>query len=773
MTTLHAEDSGLYDTVGRGAFGALRQAVATFALLAAAGAAGARTESAEVSFSVGADDRVRIVVPSAADRYHVLYYASDPDDAATERPVAIHMGKAGQLELDEPLRAGSAGAYRVATYLKTAPADTDGDGVDDLTELARDGVHLRAPLNPASTLDGDGNAFTLSRGAIAVPDVATLRKLSKLRGNSGYDSKFFIIDSDDPAEAHLVFMGVAHDRRDLLLHLNWWKEVLGRPESEYWPESVLRGDLSYHPGVVSPAGTTGTFVYEYTLTRSHGFAQVALGHEVLTASMPFLRNNLVYEPYGLAAKRYEREKALYDASRVPVYLEADIFGNTVFAPLNAAVGYGLLGVFQPGQRPTFRDVAILPYLPNELPTVAGVITLDAQTPLAHVNLRAHQDGVPNAWIRNALENPAVAGLIGKYVRYEVIVGADADYTLTETTAAKVAEHHAARRPRTVRTPSRDLTVTAYADLDDIDFGDADAYGAKAVNLAELRDLTLRDVEVPDGYALPFHFYDEFMKHNGLYATVDALLADAAFKAAIGERDARLARLRRSIRDGAFPDDLREEIGDLQDEFPDTTSIRCRSSTNNEDLPAFNGAGLYDSVTHNPDEGHLEKSIKQVFASLWNLRAFEAREFHRVDHKAAAMGVLLHPRFSGEKANGVATSENVYLTLGGPDDAYYVNAQLGEELVTNPNGHLPEELLLSKDAAFTVSVVRRSSLAEDGAAVLSDKHIATLHAALGTIDTRFSTLHNVAAGADFAMEIEFKVTAADKLAIKQARPWVYD
>ena len=735
-------------------------------------AAKAQTETVDVSFSVGADDRVRIEVPSSADRYHVLYYQSDPQDATTERAVAIHMGTAGQLELSEPARVGSAGTYRVATYLKTAPADTDGDGVDDLAELARDGVHLRAPLNAASTLDGDGNEFTLRRGAVAVPDFETFLTLSsenaapELTKGLLYASKFFIIDADDREDAHTIFLNVNHERR----HWQYWRNVLRRSRSEYYSSSVLKGDLLYFPHLTSPAGTPGTFVYKF-FSRHWPFWQVALAHEVLTANMPFLRNNLVHYPWG--PERYFQEKALYDASRIPVYLDADIDGNTVFAALNAGVGYGLLGVFHPGERPTFRDVAILPHLPNELPTVAGVISLDRQTPLAHVNLRAVQDGVPNAWIRDALEDPAVTGLVGRYVRYEVTAGAEVGYTLAEATAAEVEAHHAARRPETAQTPPRDLTVTAYADIDDIGFADSDAYGAKAANLAELRDLTLGEVEVPDGYALPFYFYDEFMKHNGLYATVDGLLADEAFKAGIGERDARLSRLRRSIRDGEFPDALRAEIGDLRDEFPDTTSIRCRSSTNNEDLPAFNGAGLYDSVTHNPDEGHLEKSIKQVFASLWNLRAFEAREFHRVDHRAAAMGVLLHPNFSGELANGVAASENVFITVGGPADAYYVNAQFGEELVTNPGGHLPEELLLSKDADFTVSVVRRSSLAEDGAAVLSDEHIATLHAALGTIDSRFATLHNVVDGTDFAIEIEFKVTAADAVAIKQVRPWVYD
>ena len=54
-------------------------------------------------------------------------------------------------------------------------------------------------------------------------------------------------------------------------------------------------------------------------------------------------------------------------------------------------------------------------------------------------------------------------------------------------------------------------------------------------------------------------------------------------------------------------------------------VRFRSSSNVDDAIEFNGAGLYDSFTHHPDEGHLSMSILQVFASLWNFRAYEERE----------------------------------------------------------------------------------------------------------------------------------------------------
>jgi hypothetical protein len=261
-----------------------------------------------------------------------------------------------------------------------------------------------------------------------------------------------------------------------------------------------------------------------------------------------------------------------------------------------------------------------------------------------------------------------------------------------------------------------------------------------------------------------------MRHNDLYAAVDAMLADADFQTSIAVRERELALLRRRVRDGELPDWLRAELAEVQALFPAGTAIRCRSSTNNEDLPGFSGAGLYDSFTHHPREGRLGKSVKQVYASLWNLRAFEGREFHRIDHQAAAMGVLLHPNFSGELANGVAVSDD---PAYGTDGAYYVNAQVGEELVTNPSGRtVPEELLLARDAPHEVTLVASSSLAADGGRVLADGHVATLRAALGAIHDHFEALYEPAAEEPFAMEVEFKVTAADRLAIKQARPWVY-
>ena len=98
-------------------------------------------------------------------------------------------------------------------------------------------------------------------------------------------------------------------------------------------------------------------------------------------------------------------------------------------------------------RPNSRDVVIYQALPNELPRVAGIITTVRQTPLSHVNLRAVQNGTPNAYISDALQHPEIAALVGRFVRYEVT---DSEWTLRAATPAEVNKHYESSRPAQAR-----------------------------------------------------------------------------------------------------------------------------------------------------------------------------------------------------------------------------------------------------------------------------------------------------------------------------------
>ncbi len=92
-------------------------------------------------------------------------------------------------------------------------------------------------------------------------------------------------------------------------------------------------------------------------------------------------------------------------------------------------------------------------------------------------------------------------------------------------------------------------------------------------------------------------------------------------------------------------------------------------------------------------------------------------------------------------------------------------------MTNPDAlSIPEEILLNATSGYTI--VRPSNQVTNGGQVLSEEHINELRSYLTMIHNKFRGLYDVDSEEDFAMEIEYKITSEGKLAIKQARPWIF-
>jgi hypothetical protein len=605
-------------------------------------------------------------------------------------------------------------------------------------------------------------------GVATIPDHATYRKLS-YKGEevmidtflAGLEFVKFTLDKAGMKDQALYFINTNTHRAHMM-----FGRVAGLPRGG----NQMKGVLVYRPMLKSPSGQPGLFTFEFEPFDAYSFEMVKACRDTLIEKMPGLKGNIGYYPRGDGAiARYENEKPSYGASDVAVYLDEDLISSDVaYLPLNLGATFGRLRLMEVDERPSPRDVVLYRSLPNELPRVAGIITAVRQTPLSHVNLRAVQDKVPNAFITLAVENETITKLVGKYVSYQVTADG---YEIREATGDEVDLHFAKLRPAKRQTPERDLSVKTIRSLDEIKFEDSTSMGVKAANLATLRTFGFPEGTVPAGFAVPFHFYDEFMKYNGFYKYAKELMGNSSFREDRATQESQLKKFRSLIKKGKMPNWMTAALDELHQSFPAGTSIRCRSSTNNEDLPGFSGAGLYDSYSHHSDEGHLSKSIKQVFASLWNYRAFEEREFYRVDHLSAAMGVLVHPNFKGEHANGVAVTDDIlYQTEGN----YYLNTQVGEDLVTNPDeASIPEEILVDWWRSNDNQLMRTSNRSADGKQLLSADHLEQLRDHLSTIHAKFARQYGKSLqDEDFAMEIEFKVTRSEKLVIKQARPWVY-
>ncbi len=693
---------------------------------------------------------VPIVVESTTADYFVLYASHDVGGTTVEYPVRVVLGEDGTTTLSENVAPLPKDRYRVQKYSIEEPADIDGDCTDDITELGNLG-----PMNPVNAAP----SIDLSDGVVALPDRETFEKLAYPDSGGTWHIKFVILDNDTD-RPRVYFQNTRN-----ALHHGPFLDSIG---VDWRQEDAVSGIVILDPGLLAQDGSSG--VYRFQSRRSYGgtYSFFERAYTLLAANVPFLAGNLALWIRSEMLSSIQSDLPLYRSSRMNLVFDEDVYGDIDYMALNPREGYGMLRSLDPDERPHSRDILIYETLPNELPRVAGVMSTVPQTPLSHVNLRALQNGIPNAYIAAALGDETISGLIDSHVYYAVT---DTGYSIRAATQEEVDEHYASSRPAETQTPQRDLTVTSITPLSNIDFDDWDSFGVKAANVAVLRTLGFPEGTVPDGFAVPFYFYDEFMKHNNLYDYIEEMLADTDFQTDYDTKADKLKKLRKKIKKADTPDWIETALTEMHATFPEGTSLRYRSSTNNEDLPNFNGAGLYDSKTQRPEETEedgISKSLKQVYASLWNFRAFVERDFHRIDHMAAAMGVLVHPNYSDEKVNGVAVSTDpAYGTKG----TYYANSQVGEDLVTNPEAHsVPEEVLLNSDGAY--SVVALSNKVSQGQLLMTDEQLGQLRQHLAQIHEKFDVLYGVEDGERFAIEIEFKIASDNILAIKQARPWVF-
>ncbi len=698
--------------------------------------------------------QAELQIQAQADKYYLLSAKHEPNNDY-ETITSMTLGVDGTLSIIDALSAYPEENYSVTEHSIANPDDTDGDGIDDYTEYTN--MPTNSPLNAAQ-------AVQFEDGTTAIDSEETFSNLAVITDevpwapflNNQEFVKFGILDINTDAPRVYFINSNTH-----FIHAEFFAAI-GINVTEDGS-----GEIIFNPNDINSNGTLGSYSFSYSFGEAKSFENTQRTYELLAASMPFLRNNLKHFIGDAGESQHMNQYASdFEGSRIEVVFESEFFGDVDFIPFHQAEGYGFFKAMTLEETPGSRDVVLYDALPNSLPRVGGIITSVIQTPLSHVNLRAIQDDVPNAFIKDPLEKPAIAELLNGYVYYKV---EEDGYEMREATLEEVNAWYEDLRPTEPQIPERDLSFTNILPLNDINFDMSSAFGAKCSNVATMRDFGLVEGTIPDGFGIPFYYYDEFMKFNDFYQRVEEMLADPVFQTDLEVRIETLKDFRKDIRSSTMPQWMLDDLQVMHDAFPEGTRVRCRSSTNNEDLPGFSGAGLYTSKTQHLDEGHISKSIKQVYASMWNFRAYEERDFFRVDHFIAAMGILCHPNFEDEESNGVGVSlDPIYDT----QDTYFLNTQVGESLVTNPDvNSIPEELLLFEDPSAGYTVVRESNLVEPGELVMNEQYLNEMRENLSTIHEEFAILYDVVGAEGFGMDIEYKVTAQDQLVIKQARPWV--
>ena len=283
-----------------------------------AGEVGSAHAEVVVSTQIAYDEtgRVRITVSSDVNHYYVL--ERRVPGRTGWKPVSMTLGEPGRTTLTESLGTrGIRDAYRVTRYPVETPNDLDGDGVDDVTEI-RNPVAL-SPLNAA-------RGIPRQDGTTSIPDHAVFTELAydadTVFGDltpPNLDAVKFIVFGEGSAYPSLLFINGTRYRSHLVFAAE--RGISARADGA----RLVLGEIAYLPQLAGPTGTPGVYGLGLQSNDSLPFEEVELIFELIAANMGMLRSNLAYYPApGTPRDLYERQKDLYDNSRVQIMMSPGV-----------------------------------------------------------------------------------------------------------------------------------------------------------------------------------------------------------------------------------------------------------------------------------------------------------------------------------------------------------------------------------------------------------------------------------------------------------------
>ncbi|HEY6046319.1 MAG TPA: PEP/pyruvate-binding domain-containing protein [Pyrinomonadaceae bacterium] len=538
----------------------------------------------------------------------------------------------------------------------------------------------------------------------------------EIRSQALFDSFAVVYDPDTPyALPHVLFV-IDRLNKNRIYYVNTRLYKFHKDFVNGTYLSLERGQVFFENNYLKPNRRfiLGTLAYQTPVRRwTYEFwegdlipaEQIKLTSEIINRSF---FTPVAFKPN---SSRQEEASANLGLARV---LQREISKEQDYQALNIAKTLGRIHVIAKLDDHVeigFNEILVLDEVPVQLPPVAGIITSKPSTPLSHINLLAKGWGIPNVYVKNAQE--LFKQYDGRWVEFDARRDA---YSIKPADNSALDEYQKRLKQRLdIMKPRSDLSVRKLAGLSEQRATSVIAYGAKSANLGELIHARLRGFAVPPGFTVPFFYYDQFVKDNKLDDAIYTMLDNQKFVHDPAYRRAYLVRLRESFQQGKFSSALRTEIlRRLHAEFPGK-GVFARSSTNSEDLPNFNGAGIYTSMPNLRTDEQLIEGIKTVWASVWNFEAYEARERAGIDHMKIYMAVLIQEGINSESSGVMITTDPFNKAERNP--AIYISAKrgLGMKVV---EGQKIAEQVVYRPRALSVQVLTRSE--EDSLLTFDEK-----------------------------------------------------
>ncbi len=501
----------------------------------------------------------------------------------------------------------------------------------------------------------------------------------------------------------------------------------------------------------------------------------------IQAKVFFKNNFMVFVNSETMASR----KNALEQAKIPMIYPDEIFKGQTFQAMNKGIAYGYLKfvdskkISKTDIKP--NDIIVCEGLPNELPLCRGIVTSCFQTPLCHVNILSNNRGIPNAAWKNIFKDSTIGKLKNQLVSMEV---KDNRIIIKSSPLAEAQKFWTQNKSKKRITLKYDLVTQNLIDATQLKSTDVQVVGGKASNFGELTRIKIdgTPLPIPEGaFAIPFYYYDKHIRTNEIKTLIDSLIADKNSMEDPAKLEKRLKVIRKKIKDSPLDPSLLALIRNKIKANGKWTSYRFRSSTNAEDIPGFNGAGLYSSKTGSLTDTSkpIDKAVRSVWASLWNLRAFQERAFFEIDQSKVFMGILCHRNFGDEEVNGVVVTKNLYRENY---PGMVVNVQLGETSIVLPTDSIScEQLLITmpidaneSEENIGIDHIAFSSLSPSKN-IMTQEEMVLLSKYCKAIKSHFyfnkNRFTNQLLYDRYGMDIEFKLEKRTrKLYIKQAREY---
>jgi rifampicin phosphotransferase len=474
---------------------------------------------------------------------------------------------------------------------------------------------------------------------------------------------------------------------------------------EFFVNNYLKPNRRFILGTIAYQTPVRRWTFEFWEGDLIPADQIQLAYEVI--------NKTFFTPVAFKPNSLRQDEDSRDLAGVQRVLQSDIAKEQEYQALNIAKGLGRIHIIPKLDDHVeigFNEILVLDEVPVQLPPVAGIITSQPSTPLSHINLLAKGWNIPNAYIKDAKE--LLKQYDGWWVSFETL---REKYTIKRADLDQLREYQRRLAERLdVMKPRFNLAEKRLLDLGQQRAASSIAFGGKSANLGEVMNARLPGILVPNGFTIPFYYYDEFIKSNDLDDTIFGLLNDQKFVHDPAYRREQLVQLRQKIENAEFDPELRKQVLEKVAREYDGKGLFVRSSSNSEDLPNFSGAGLYTTVPNVRGDQAVIDAIKKVWASLWNFEAYEARERANVDHSKIFMAVLLQEGINSE-SSGVMISTDPYDREN--KGAIYISAKRGLGIKVVEGQRIAEQIIF-RQRTNAVQVLTRS--AEDSLLTFDEK-----------------------------------------------------